>query len=224
MELTIELQVECLLRLLFAAFCGAVIGYERESHLKTAGIRTHLIVCMTAALMMVISKYAFFDIILTNSVDLDPSRMAAGAVTAIGFIGAGVIFERKQTINGLTTAAGIWATVGVGTAIGAGLYSIGLVAVGVTILAHVIFHRKSRFVKNATSPRVILQMDATEEPVKLLSEIFTARKIEIISFKVRRLDENMLEVQVQVQYPQAYQIEDIIALLREMPSIQSIEL
>lgn len=224
MELTVSLQVECLLRLVFAAFCGALIGYERESHLKTAGIRTHLIVCMSASLMMIISKYAFFDIIKADGVGLDPSRVAAGAVTAIGFIGAGVIFERKQTINGLTTAAGIWATVGVGTAIGGGLYVIGLLATGMILLAHFIFHRNSRFVKTVTSPKLILQMDMSDEPEKMLTEIFAAKRIDIISLKIKRLEETLLELHVQVQYPNAYEVLDIMALLREIPSIKSIEM
>ncbi|MEG0457253.1 MAG: MgtC/SapB family protein, partial [Oscillospiraceae bacterium] len=122
---------EYLLRLIVAAICGAAIGYERKSRLKEAGLRTHLIVSLASALMMLVSKYGFFDLIeqaakFGTEIKLDPSRVAAGIVTGIGFVGAGTIFIRKNIVSGLTTAAGIWATVGVGMAVGAGMYFIGI--------------------------------------------------------------------------------------------------
>ena len=87
-------------RITAATLCGACIGYERENNLKTAGIRTHSIVALTSCLMMLVSKYGFADVLGAN-VNLDPSRIAAGIVTAIGFLGAGVIFTRKLTVSGL---------------------------------------------------------------------------------------------------------------------------
>ena len=120
------LQLEYSARILLAAVCGACIGYERTNRLKTAGIRTHVIVSLAAALMMIISKYGFSDILAVHNVGLDPSRIAAGVVTAIGFLGAGIIFVHNQSVSGLTTAAGIWATVGVGMSVGGGQYLIGI--------------------------------------------------------------------------------------------------
>lgn len=96
-----------LLRLLLAAFCGIFIGYERDNRMKMAGIRTHSIVALAAALMMVVSKYGFSDVLARN-VNLDPSRVGASVITAVSFLGAGVIFTRKQNVKGLTTAAGLW--------------------------------------------------------------------------------------------------------------------
>ena len=93
---------------MLSIICGAGIGFERETRLKTAGIRTHIIVSLGSALMMIISKYGFGDVLQSSNIGLDPSRIAAGIVTAVGFIGAGVIFVRNQTISGVTTAAGIW--------------------------------------------------------------------------------------------------------------------
>ena len=100
-------------RLLGAAVCGGLIGYERQSRKKTAGVRTHVIISVAAATMMIISKYGFNDV-LGEYVRLDPSRVAAGIVTAVGFIGSGIIFFRNNNVSGITTSAGIWATVGVG--------------------------------------------------------------------------------------------------------------
>ena len=134
------MDVEYLIRILIAAVCGGAVGFERGSRMKMAGTRTHLIVSMAAALMMIVSKYGFHDILGLTGVGMDPSRIAAGAVTAIGFLGAGVIFVRKQNVSGITTAAGIWATVGIGLAIGAGLYFIGVITAILIVLILSLIH------------------------------------------------------------------------------------
>ena len=86
-------QILCLMaRIVVASICGMVIGWEREKRLKSAGLRTHMLVAMAASLMMIISKYGFLDVVYLSSVQVDVSRMASGVVQAIGFLGAGVIF------------------------------------------------------------------------------------------------------------------------------------
>ena len=119
----IVLQLGYVGRILLAGICGYVIGLERQTKRKMAGPKTHVIVAITAALMIVLSKYGFDDV-LGEYIKLDPSRVAAGIVTAIGFLGSGMILSKNNNIIGLTTSAGIWATVGVGMAMGAGLYLI----------------------------------------------------------------------------------------------------
>ena len=121
----------CVYRLIIAGLCGVLIGWERRHRSKEAGVRTHCIVACASALMMIVSKYGFFDLLDSGlfpgtEVKLDPSRMAQGIVTGIGFLGAGMIFINKNVVKGLTTAAGIWATSGIGMAIGAGMYFVGL--------------------------------------------------------------------------------------------------
>ncbi len=108
-----------------AAFLGFFIGFERRKRLKEAGIRTHTIVCIGAALIMAVSKYAF------KGQTADVSRIAAQIVSGVGFLGAGIIVYRQQAIHGLTTAAGVWATAGVGMACGGRLY---IVAAGATVV------------------------------------------------------------------------------------------
>jgi putative Mg2+ transporter-C (MgtC) family protein len=104
-----------------ALLLSAAIGLEREIRQKDAGLRTHILVGLGAALFMLISKYGFADIQLRNLVILDPSRMAAQIVSGIGFLGAGLIFVRRDAVRGLTTAASVWVTAAVGSAAGAGL-------------------------------------------------------------------------------------------------------
>lgn len=113
----------------------------RERRLKSAGLRTHMLVALASSLMMVISKYAFLDIVFLSSVQVDASRVAAGVVQAIGFLGAGVIFVKKDNIVGVTTAAGLWATVGIGLTIGSGLYVLGISCTALIILIQLIVHR-----------------------------------------------------------------------------------
>src|SRR6201992_3833296 len=100
---------------------SAVIGLEREIRQKSAGLRTHTMVGVGAALFMLISKYGFTDVLRLGLVTLDPSRVAAQIVTGIGFIGAGLIFVRRDSVRGLTTAASVWVTAAVGSAAGASL-------------------------------------------------------------------------------------------------------
>ncbi len=135
------MQLEFVLRILLSSICGMFIGWERERRLKSAGLRTHMLVALASSLMMVISKYSFMDIVYLSSVQVDVSRVAAGVVQAIGFLGAGVIFVRKDNIVGVTTAAGLWATVGIGLTIGSGLYVLGIACTALIILIQLIVHR-----------------------------------------------------------------------------------
>ena len=224
MEITIWNQFEFLFRLILSSVCGGIIGYEREKHLKTAGMRTHLIVSVSSALMMIISKYGFFDVLTEGIIRLDPSRVAAGIVSAIGFLGAGVIFVRKENVSGLTTSAGIWATVGVGMAIGTGMYIVGCAPTIIVILVHVVLNRNSRFIKSTLTQQITLEVNLIEDIEKILHKIFEDQKIEITGFKAKRIKDDLLEIRLLVRYPDAYEVKDVLFLLGKEPSIRSIEI
>ncbi len=126
-------EIEAVLRLVLATFLGGVIGYQRERSGKEAGLRTHMLICIGSALFTVASIYGFSG--------SDPSRIAAGVVTGIGFIGAGVILHRTGgTVIGLTTAATIWAAAAIGLAAGAGLYVISAAATVLILIILLIPH------------------------------------------------------------------------------------
>lgn len=110
-----------------AFLLSALIGLEREIRQKSAGLRTYTLVGLGSALILLVSKYGFSNIIEQNRVVLDPSRIAAQIVSGIGFIGGGLIFVRKDIVRGLTTAATVWLTAAVGMACGAGLPILALV-------------------------------------------------------------------------------------------------
>jgi putative Mg2+ transporter-C (MgtC) family protein len=132
---------EYLLRLLVAGLLGAAVGLEREYRAKEAGYRTHFLVCLGSALMMIVSKYGFDDHLIEGTIRLDPSRIAAQVVTGIGFIGAGTIIFQKQIVRGLTTAAGIWATAGIGLAVGAGMYFMSITCTILVLIGLEVFRR-----------------------------------------------------------------------------------
>lgn len=127
------LVIEIILRLFLALVLGFAIGFERKMRFKEAGIRTHTIVSMGSCLFMLISMFAFEG-------TADTARIAAQIVSGIGFLGAGMIFYHKETIHGLTTAAGIWTTAAIGMAAGAGWYIISVVTTILIILIQCIMH------------------------------------------------------------------------------------
>ncbi len=139
-------NLEFFLRIVVAAVCGAVIGVERSRRLKEAGVRTHLLVSATSALIIIISKYGFADMANADGTPFfgthgsDPARIAAQVVSGISFLCAGVIFKQGSSIKGLTTAAGLWATAGVGLALGAGMYPLGIFATITVVLFQIIMH------------------------------------------------------------------------------------
>lgn len=114
---------------LLALFLTALIGIEREARAKSAGLRTHTLVGFGSAVFMIVSKYGFADLLMTEHVNLDPSRIAAQIVSGIGFIGGGLIFVERSVVRGLTTAATIWLAAAVGMSCGAGLPVLAVVGV-----------------------------------------------------------------------------------------------
>lgn len=123
-----------ILRLSVAGALGAIIGLDREYRAKEAGFRTHFLVALGSALIMIVSQYGFMEIIQNKSIVLDPSRIAAQVVSGIGFIGAGTIIIQKQFVRGLTTAAGLWATAAIGLAAGAGMHWLAISAAILTLI------------------------------------------------------------------------------------------
>ena len=124
-------NLELLSRLLIAALLGSVIGFERERLNWAAGLRTHMLVCVGAALIMLVSAFGFADMLGEKNVVLDPSRVAAQVVSGIGFLGAGSILLRGEVVRGLTTAASLWSVAGIGLAVGGGMYTA---AIGATVI------------------------------------------------------------------------------------------
>lgn len=178
-----ELFGDFALRLLVAGLMGVLIGLEREYRAKEAGYRTHFLVTLGSCLMMIVSQYGFTDVLEADLVRLDPSRIAAQVVSGIGFIGAGTIILQKQVVRGLTTAAGIWATGGIGLAIGAGMYAIGVTA---TLLALVGLELLSHFFKSLGMRNLVLEFNTeNRDIISDVSAFFNDRNYIVVSYEMK---------------------------------------
>lgn len=219
----ILVQLEYIVKVLVAGFCGAMIGYERKNKLKEAGIRTHFIVALTSALIIIISKYGFYDIVGTPGIGLDPARVAAQVVSGVGFLGAGLIFIRNQSISGLTTAAGMWATAGIGLAIGCGLYLLGIVSSIIILIAQFLLHRSRWWIRLPIAEQLLIKIRNTDDSVTYIEEKLKNDRIDIINMKVNNLDEFFLEVTIYAKLPKGYNKTNLIKLFNDNPLIKSLE-
>ena len=168
--------VNYIIRIVIAAVCGFVIGFERKTRSKEAGIRTHTIVALGACLMMIISKYAFWEV----TGKYDGARVAAQIVSGIGFLGTGMIVYSKGTLHGLTTAAGIWATAGVGMAIGAGgnvMYIVGAAATVIIVCVHLFLHLPIKLFSAKGIHQIQVQFVFTSGALDKIKEIFNTAGI-----------------------------------------------
>ena len=179
-------ELEYFARVVIAAVCGFLIGYERKNRAKEAGVRTHCIVACAAALMMIVSKYGFADLADNplGTRGADPARIAAQVVSGVGFLGAGMIFVQRQTIKGLTTAAGMWATAGIGMAIGAGMYIIGIAVAVFILLIQTVLHKNMRFLRNHHLKRVAIKNVTEKDFQKKLTEKLSALDISMEEINV----------------------------------------
>ncbi len=189
------------LDLVLASVLGFLIGLERKFRSKEAGIRTHTVVCFGSALMMLISKFAFGD-------DADSARVAAQIVTGIGFLGAGIIVYKKNVAHGLTTAAGVWATAGVGMACGGGLWLVGIVSAFVLVAIQWLLHRKIFRNKRIYSIKLVFtETDGEREKIKNIFNIERYNKL-----IVERNGDKLVyhaKINTEIEY-RSYELNDIM--------------
>lgn len=221
------LQLQYAFRILLAGICGMIIGLERKNRSKEAGIRTHFVVACGAALMMVVSKYAFFDVIKSDlfegfDVRLDPSRIASTIASGIGFLGAGMIFVHKNTITGLTTAAGIWATSGVGMSIGAGMYGLGIFATVIILSAQILLHLNFDWIKIPRTKILVVRNVDKENYQQEAKEVFDGFGVNIKDISIDRdIETNLRKYIFTLEIPHNVNEEDIINQIPYNVSLKS---
>ena len=211
-------------RVLVSAVCGMLIGYERKNRAKEAGMRTHAIVAGAAALMMIISKYGFADA-ASEALGMrgaDPARIAAQVVSGVGFLGAGMIFVQRQTIKGLTTAAGIWATAGIGMAIGAGMYLIGILTALLVVAIQVVLHANMKLLL----PPHAKQVTVHGAPKGYQKEMMTRLKengisVEEVDISYHR-EANVYDLSFIAELPPDIYAEDLLALIPYDTDVRSV--
>lgn len=215
---------ELILRIAVAGVCGAIIGLERGIRQKEAGIRTHTIVAIGGALLMIISKYAFSDLILDGAflmgtTGADPTRVASQAITAIAFLGAGVIFRHGSMVHGLTTAAGIWATAAIGLCIGSGLYAIGVITAVLILLINICLHKWLVKIESMATTTFSVVMKDTPEALNRLRLQLDDRKMHVQRMDVKKKNENLLKISIIVRVAKNTALNDLLLFLGDNPDI-----
>lgn len=218
-------QMPFLFRIFLACLCGGVIGIERQLRTKVVGTRTHVIIALAASMMMIISKYGFFDVLGAEGVSVDVSRVAAGIITGIGILGGGLVFIGKQGyVSGITTAAGVWVTVAVGMAVGAGMYGIGIVATVLVVTIQTLFHKNLWVAKQATRVRVIFLIPSEKKCFERISKELDGYNLCMDQFKWERKGKNEFQLRCQVVIPAKYTKEEIVEIFTGLEEVESFEI
>lgn len=218
--LTVFDNLEFFIRILLSAVLGALVGLERTKRQKEAGIRTHCIIACAAAVFMILSKYAFVDPAdVLGTRGADGARIAAQVVSGISFLGAGVIFKNGNSIRGLTTAAGIWATSAIGMAIGAGMYWVGLITTAIMMVAQVVLHRFPVAGDAAVTQELAVSMTDTPELHQALNQLLDSHGGNVTDSALSRDDTHItMELTVRLAEPITY--EEALRFMQEHPGVE----
>ena len=215
-------NLEFFIRILLSAVLGALVGLERTKRQKEAGIRTHCIIACAAAVFMILSKYAFVDPAdVLGTRGADGARIAAQVVSGISFLGAGVIFKNGNSIRGLTTAAGIWATSAIGMAIGAGMYWLGLMEAVVLVVIQLVLHRFRVGGDAEITQEVTVHMTDSDGLMQAFDCLVREHRGKITDSTLTRED-SMLCLEVSIRLPDPITHEEALRFLRENPGVRKI--
>lgn len=215
-------------RIFISCLCGACIGFERSRRYKEAGIRTHIIVCFAASLLMIVSKYAFVDLttpegaVFNGTRGADPARIAAQVVSGISFLGAGVIFKHGNSIRGLTTAAGLWATAGIGLATGAGMYSIGIFSTVLMLILQIVMHKFLVYADSLTSGQLHFTVKADDGFMDAFRVFIKEQGIQAMESKISYHDDGFVTYEMFVRVPRTLPLSDVDAFLKSWGEVRSI--
>ena len=217
-----------LFRIILAILAGAVIGYEREYHDKVAGLRTHILIAMASAIMMIVSKYAFFDVLTEYSnigIGLDVSRVAAGIIAGMGIFSGGIVFIGKRgNVSGVTTAAGIWATIGIGMVIGAGMYTVGIGSVILVELIQLLLRHDLPVYRHAVVAVVIFELPDTDRDYKELVKKLEGAGAKMSSQKWEKREDGGSLLKSNVVFDVRYERDRIVDILNGFTEVKAFEL
>ncbi|RJE86141.1 MgtC/SapB family protein [Paenibacillus sp. 1011MAR3C5] len=220
--------VVILMRLSLAVLLGGLIGFEREQHNHAAGLRTHILVCLGSAMVMLLSIYGFSEFVGEPNVRIDPARLATAVITGVGFLGAGTILFTGKAITGLTTAASLWVVAAIGLQIGAGFY-IGAVAgtVLVFITLWVFNKMEHRFLKSKKVRKLTIQAEAEEQLLDIVSEKLASRSIVTQKLTIRRIQPSLdappcLEVQLDLVVPRSIEPKEMVDVMKGIGGIVAV--
>ncbi len=215
-------QEEYILRIIVAAACGAVIGLERSKRQKEAGLRTHIIVCLGAALMMIISKYGFFDVVVYDSIQLDASRVASNVISGISFLGAGVIFLKGTSIRGLTTSAGLWTTSACGLAIGAGMYGVGVFTTVFVVVIQYFLHKYNLSSETIAATEIKIAAVDRKGIIDDIKAYFNTNKVEVEEYSIKKKDDGLIYFNSVVKHLKQNEVNSLTSIFNDIPDVKEI--
>ncbi|MGE5397881.1 MAG: MgtC/SapB family protein [Chitinophagales bacterium] len=214
---------EIILRLALACLLGGVIGLERESLARPAGLRTYTLVCVGSALAMVVSLQMYYQ--FQSTVNADPGRIAAQVVSGIGFLGAGTIMREGAIVRGLTTAAGLWVVACIGLAVGAGMFLPAIVATALILFVLIYFFKFEGQVTGLREYKAFV-MTVIDRPgqVGKVGAALGEMGVLIKNIELSRVeDEGGLEIEVLLQIPPNMDPARVIERLSEVEGVYTIE-
>lgn len=214
-------ELDLVLRLVISALAGALVGYERKRRQKEAGMRTHCMVAVGAALFAIVSKYGYFDVTVFDSISADASRVAANIVTGVCFLGAGMIFVKNKSISGLTTAAGIWVVSAIGLAFGSGLYNMGLVVTIIMVMLQYVLHKPLVMIEGSSAREITCVVENWDDIDKLKDVLKRLDSSSYYSCIEKKADGSAL-VKFVVRIEHGDLVDDIYAFMQKNPYIKSI--
>ena len=220
--LTLFDNLEFFVRLLLSAALGALVGLERSKRQKEAGVRTHCIIACTSALFMILSKYAFMDLVDISGIrGADPARIAAQVVSGISFLGAGVIFKNGNSIRGLTTAAGMWGTAAVGMAIGAGMYWVGFIEAAILVAIQILLHRFPVGADALTTQEILVEMADTQEMQDKFDELLKKHRGQVTESSLTR-EEGYLRMEITAKVEPPISHDEALMFMKENSGVRRI--
>lgn len=179
-----------LFRMILAAVLSGMIGFEREFHGRAAGFRTHILLCIGSTLVMLTSMH-MFDLYYMK-IPVDPSRIAAGVITGIGFLGAGTIMHSRSVVRGLTTAASLWVVAGIGLAVGCGLYFGAILTTALTIIALMVFGRIEHvMIRRDWYRTIVVEFKESVDQLKAIRKVLADCRTDITDFEIDRSSDNV---------------------------------
>ncbi len=219
---------EIIFRLVLASFLGGLVGLEREVHGREAGVRTYLLVSLGSALIMVVSEYLVFEHqgkFPSDIFRVDPGRIAAQAITGIGFIGAGVIIRYKNSIRGLTTAASMWVVCAVGLAIGSGYYLFGSVVSGIAILSLLGLKGIEKKLSKDWYKKMIIVSEDVEGQIDRIQTVIDRYNVKVTNLNIKRdLQQKEITLDFRLRFRAVQPDRNILKEVFGMPGIKRVEL
>ena len=210
------------LRLLLAFICGAVIGAEREIKRRPAGFRTHILICLGAAITTLTSQY-----LLGKGLVTDPARLGAQVIAGMGFIGAGaIIVTSRRQVKGLTTAAGLWTSAIIGLAIGTGYYEAALITVALVLFSELVLSKLEYFIISTARSMNIYVEFADADTLNAIVDEVKKHNMSIVDIEItksRPSEGTQLSAILSLQFKKKIPHENVMAFISEVPGVATVE-